>query len=178
VGLGLFSRPNSGALVLNPTLQIPAFERLGLGRSFFSARMVKGFSTEKGNVCRILSYLSCISAASDDFLRILLSRFYQFEIPSRWRFSPGRCLLRRQKFRAPFDDLRSVPFQVAFFQSLGLSRSEVARMVERFPDLLTYSVEGNFRPKVEYLVKEMGRPVDDIVSPCLVLNASDPGSKN
>lgn len=58
--------------------------------------------------------------------------------------------------------------QVSFFERLGLSRYEVAYMVEQFPDLLTYSVRGNFQPKVDYLVHEMGRSVDELVSELLL----------
>jgi hypothetical protein len=93
---------------------------------------------------------------------------HQFKTPSEWKSNEEPlqvivCFLGN-KVEPRLTIFAMFPFQVAFFQSLGLSRSEVARMVERFPDLLTYSVEGNFRPKVNYLVNEMGRPVDDIVS--------------
>lgn len=35
-------------------------------------------------------------------------------------------------------------------------------MVLRVPSLLTFSVENNFRPKVEFLVGEMGREVGEL----------------
>ncbi|KAK9119220.1 hypothetical protein Scep_017313 [Stephania cephalantha] len=42
-----------------------------------------------------------------------------------------------------------------YVQSLGFSYRETVRMVLRNPALLTYSVEGNLRPKAEYFLNEM-----------------------
>ncbi|CAN7054241.1 unnamed protein product [Brassica oleracea var. botrytis] len=40
-------------------------------------------------------------------------------------------------------------------EGLGFTREEVAKMVVRSPALLTYSVDNNLAPKVEFLLEEM-----------------------
>lgn len=45
--------------------------------------------------------------------------------------------------------------KLEYLQSLGFSHTEVAKMVRRSPALLTYSIDKNFRPKVEYFLGEM-----------------------
>ncbi|CAO2819330.1 unnamed protein product [Amaranthus hypochondriacus] len=49
-----------------------------------------------------------------------------------------------------------------FLKTLGFSDFEVANMVIRSPGLLTYSIENNLKPKVEYFVKEMKRDLKEI----------------
>ncbi|KAL0909214.1 hypothetical protein M5K25_020061 [Dendrobium thyrsiflorum] len=49
-----------------------------------------------------------------------------------------------------------------FVQSLGFSYADTVKLVLRMPSLLTFSVEKNFRPKVEFLVGEMGREILDL----------------
>lgn len=46
---------------------------------------------------------------------------------------------------------------------IGLSKKDVGFMVRRFSPLLGYSVDEVLRPKLEFLVKTMGRPVRDVV---------------
>lgn len=49
-----------------------------------------------------------------------------------------------------------------YIQSLGFSYRETAKLVVRSPGLLTFSVDNNFKPKVEFLVGEMGRDVREL----------------
>ncbi|XAR65206.1 hypothetical protein NMG60_11009232 [Bertholletia excelsa] len=42
-----------------------------------------------------------------------------------------------------------------YLRELGFSNKEVSRMVLRSPGLLTFSIANNFRPKVEYFLREM-----------------------
>lgn len=42
-----------------------------------------------------------------------------------------------------------------YLMNLGFEFDEVVMMVLRSPALLTFSIENNFKPKVEYFVKEM-----------------------
>lgn len=49
-----------------------------------------------------------------------------------------------------------------FLRSLGFSDSEVVNLVLRSPALLTYSIQNNFKPKLEYFLKEMKRDVKEI----------------
>lgn len=46
---------------------------------------------------------------------------------------------------------------------LGLSEKDIAYMVRSFSPLLGYSIEEVLRPKVEFLVNTMERPVKDVV---------------
>ncbi|KMT12463.1 hypothetical protein BVRB_5g103920 [Beta vulgaris subsp. vulgaris] len=49
-----------------------------------------------------------------------------------------------------------------FLRSLGFSDSEVVNLVLRSPALLTYSIQNNFKPKLEYFLKEMKRDLKEI----------------
>lgn len=45
--------------------------------------------------------------------------------------------------------------KLEYLQNLGFSYKEVVKMVVRSPGLLTFSIEKNFQPKVEYFLDEM-----------------------
>ncbi|KAL3685462.1 hypothetical protein R1sor_003484 [Riccia sorocarpa] len=53
--------------------------------------------------------------------------------------------------------------KLEFLESLGLSYEDACTMVVRFPAIFNYGIEQNLRPKYEYLVKVMGRSLDDLV---------------
>lgn len=46
---------------------------------------------------------------------------------------------------------------------VGLSKREVALMVCRFSPLLGYSIDEVLKPKVEFLINSMGKPISDVV---------------
>lgn len=46
---------------------------------------------------------------------------------------------------------------------VGLSKREVASMVSRFSPLLGYSIEEVLKPKLEFLVYTMHKPIHDVV---------------
>lgn len=50
-----------------------------------------------------------------------------------------------------------------YLTKLGLSEKEIAFMVRTFSPLIGYSIEGVLRPKIEFLVNSMERPVRDVV---------------
>ncbi|KAM2798122.1 hypothetical protein COP1_003113 [Malus domestica] len=52
--------------------------------------------------------------------------------------------------------------KMRFLRSLGLSYEEAANVCARLPAIFGYSVEDNLRPKYEYLVKDMGRSVEEL----------------
>ncbi|KAG1341904.1 transcription termination factor MTEF1, chloroplastic [Cocos nucifera] len=52
--------------------------------------------------------------------------------------------------------------KIRFLQSLGFSYEEAARLCARCPAIFGYSVENNLRPKIEYLVNDMGRSVVEL----------------
>ncbi|CAA7404277.1 unnamed protein product [Spirodela intermedia] len=52
--------------------------------------------------------------------------------------------------------------KLEYIQNLGFSRREAIKMVLRSPGLFTFSIEKNFRPKVAYLVEEMGRDLSEL----------------
>ncbi|KAL2653559.1 hypothetical protein R1flu_021687 [Riccia fluitans] len=53
--------------------------------------------------------------------------------------------------------------KLEFLQSLGLSYEDACTMVVRFPAIFNYGIEQNLRPKYDYLVKVMGRDLDDLL---------------
>lgn len=52
--------------------------------------------------------------------------------------------------------------KVDFLMGLGFDYDEVANMVLRSPGLLTFSIENNYRPKLEYFLKEMNGDVEEL----------------
>ncbi|PRQ23544.1 putative transcription regulator mTERF family [Rosa chinensis] len=52
--------------------------------------------------------------------------------------------------------------KVRFLRSLGFSYEEAVKVCERLPAIFGYSVEGNLKPKYEYLVEEMERNVEEL----------------
>ncbi|KAI3467328.1 hypothetical protein Pfo_023991 [Paulownia fortunei] len=54
--------------------------------------------------------------------------------------------------------------KIEYLVGLGLEYDEVRNMVLRSPGLLTLSVENNYRPKVEYFLKEMNGSLEEIKS--------------
>ncbi|XP_010263697.1 PREDICTED: transcription termination factor MTEF1, chloroplastic [Nelumbo nucifera] len=56
---------------------------------------------------------------------------------------------------------RLIP-KLRFLKSLGFSDEESAKVCVRLPAIFGYSIENNLGPKVEYLVKEMKRDVEEL----------------
>lgn len=52
--------------------------------------------------------------------------------------------------------------KLEYLMSLGFEYEEVVNMVLRSPALLTYSIENNFKPKVEYFLEEMNGDLADL----------------
>ncbi|OVA04515.1 Mitochodrial transcription termination factor-related [Macleaya cordata] len=52
--------------------------------------------------------------------------------------------------------------KIRFLESLGLSYEESSRICARLPAIFGYSVDNNLRPKIEYLVEEMDRSIDEL----------------
>ncbi|KAJ1253658.1 hypothetical protein BS78_01G348200 [Paspalum vaginatum] len=52
--------------------------------------------------------------------------------------------------------------RIEFLESLGLPARAARSMARRFPALFGYGVEGNMRPKAEYLLRDMGRRADEL----------------
>lgn len=50
-----------------------------------------------------------------------------------------------------------------YLMKVGLSKKDVGFMVRRFSPLLGYSIDEVLRPKLEFLVKTMERPVSQVV---------------
>jgi mTERF domain-containing protein len=49
--------------------------------------------------------------------------------------------------------------KLEYIQTMGFSYKEAVKIVTRFPTLFGYNIENNLKPKLEYLVHEMGRIV-------------------
>ncbi|RZS28447.1 hypothetical protein BHM03_00062043 [Ensete ventricosum] len=52
--------------------------------------------------------------------------------------------------------------KLQYLVGLGMSREEAVGMVLRCPGLFTFSIDGNFKPKYDYLVGQMGRSLQDL----------------
>ncbi|XP_021889781.1 transcription termination factor MTEF1, chloroplastic [Carica papaya] len=52
--------------------------------------------------------------------------------------------------------------KLKFLEGLGFSRKETVGMVLRCPALLTFSVENNFKPKLDYFVREMKGELEEL----------------
>lgn len=52
--------------------------------------------------------------------------------------------------------------KVKFLKSIGLSHKEAASFCARIPAVFGYSIENNLRPKLEYLLEEMERSMDEL----------------
>lgn len=53
--------------------------------------------------------------------------------------------------------------RVKYLMKKGLSRRNIAFMVRRFSPLLGYSIEEVLRPKLEFLVNTMEKPITEVV---------------
>lgn len=52
--------------------------------------------------------------------------------------------------------------KMGFLQEIGFSYEEAANVCTRLPAIFGYGVESNLKPKVEYLVEEMEREVEEL----------------
>lgn len=52
--------------------------------------------------------------------------------------------------------------KIAFLEDWGLEMEEAGEICGRFPGVFGWSIENNLRPKVEHLVYEMGRPIEEV----------------
>ncbi|XP_048433485.1 transcription termination factor MTEF1, chloroplastic-like [Pyrus x bretschneideri] len=52
--------------------------------------------------------------------------------------------------------------KIEYLQNLGLSYEEVVNMVIRSPGLLTFSINNNYKPKVDFFLEEMKRDVAEL----------------
>lgn len=52
--------------------------------------------------------------------------------------------------------------KMKYLKSLGFSKEEVVGMVLRCPSLFTFSIENNYKPKLDYFSVEMGRKLEEL----------------
>ncbi|KAJ4844455.1 hypothetical protein Tsubulata_028948 [Turnera subulata] len=52
--------------------------------------------------------------------------------------------------------------RVEFLRDLGFSHEEAARTCARLPAIFGFGIDSNLRPKVDYLVKDMGRSLEEL----------------
>ncbi|MBA0662252.1 hypothetical protein Goklo_006416 [Gossypium klotzschianum] len=53
--------------------------------------------------------------------------------------------------------------RINYLMEMGLSRREIALMIRRFPPLLGYSIKEVLKPKLNFLLNTIGKPVKDVV---------------
>ncbi|KAG6484700.1 hypothetical protein ZIOFF_053222 [Zingiber officinale] len=58
--------------------------------------------------------------------------------------------------------LEKLVSKIKFLESMGLSHEEAVGVCVRCPAIFGYSVENNMKPKIDYLVHEMERPIEDV----------------
>ncbi|CAL9053962.1 unnamed protein product [Musa banksii] len=79
---------------------------------------------------------------------------------------PALHFLRRRRRRTTLLLVSSVEDallpKLDYLRGLGFSDEETRSMVLRSPGLLTFSIENNFRPKVEFLIHDMGRDLAEL----------------
>ncbi|CAA0828649.1 Mitochondrial transcription termination factor family protein [Striga hermonthica] len=85
-----------------------------------------------------------------------------FEFLTGLGFSgPNRLTFQTALLLVSSVDFTLIP-KIDFLLGLGFEYEEMRNMVLRFPCLLTFSVENNYRPKVEYFLKEMNGDLGEI----------------
>lgn len=52
--------------------------------------------------------------------------------------------------------------RIEYLEKIGFEYREAVSMVRRFPQLFCYSIKGNFEPKFDYFVVEMGRELKEL----------------
>ncbi|KAG9451358.1 hypothetical protein H6P81_011323 [Aristolochia fimbriata] len=52
--------------------------------------------------------------------------------------------------------------KLEYLRSLGFSYTDTVKMVLRSPGLLTFSIDKNFRPKVDYFLNEMKGDLEEL----------------
>ncbi|KAL2316506.1 hypothetical protein Fmac_030382 [Flemingia macrophylla] len=76
-------------------------------------------------------------------------------------FLPG--VIRKYPELLVSDTDKTLLQRIMYLMKLGLSEEDIAYMVRTFSPVLGYSIEGVLRPKIEFLVNSMERPVRDVV---------------
>ncbi|KAL2332579.1 hypothetical protein Fmac_013792 [Flemingia macrophylla] len=76
-------------------------------------------------------------------------------------FLPG--VIRKYPELLVSDTDKTLLQRIMYLMKLGLSEEDIAYMVRTFSPVLGYIIEGVLRPKIEFLVNSMERPVRDVV---------------
>ncbi|KAK6159931.1 hypothetical protein DH2020_003312 [Rehmannia glutinosa] len=87
-----------------------------------------------------------------------------FEFLTQLGFSgPNRLTSQTTMLLVSSVEFTLIP-KIEYLVGLGLEYDDVRNMVLRSPGLLTFSVENNYKPKVEYFLKEMNGNLEEIKS--------------
>ncbi|KAK6139352.1 hypothetical protein DH2020_026905 [Rehmannia glutinosa] len=87
-----------------------------------------------------------------------------FEFLTQLAFSgPNRLTSQTTMLLVSSVEFTLIP-KIEYLVGLGLEYDDVRNMVLRSPGLLTFSVENNYKPKVEYFLKEMNGNLEEIKS--------------
>lgn len=52
--------------------------------------------------------------------------------------------------------------KIEYLENVGFDRGEVKEMVLRSPGLLTFSIENNYKPKMEFFLEEMNGDLEEL----------------
>ncbi|RDY11305.1 Transcription termination factor MTERF6, chloroplastic/mitochondrial, partial [Mucuna pruriens] len=115
---------------------------------------------DKKTIGRILARCPEIFAAS---INKTLQRKIEFlgGVGVSKTFLPG--VIRKYPELLVSDIDKTILQRIMYLMKLGLSEEDIAYMVRTFSPLLGYSIEGVLRPKIEFLVNSMEKPVRDVV---------------
>ncbi|XP_027929782.1 transcription termination factor MTERF2, chloroplastic [Vigna unguiculata] len=123
--------------------------------------LFENMDLDKETIGRILARCPEIFASS---INKTLQRKIEFldRVGVRKTFWPG--VIRKYPELLVSDIDKTLLLRIMYLMKLGLSEEEIAFMVRTFSPLLGYSIEGVLKPKIEFLVNSMERPVRDVVS--------------
>lgn len=123
----------------------------------------------------VFNFLSSDLRVPEQNFRKVINKCPRLLISSvRDQLKPALFYLQRLGFR----DLHALAYQdpillvssvektlipkLNYLVSLGFSKSDAVEMVLRCPGLFTFSIENNFKPKLEYFVEEMNGKLADL----------------
>ncbi|XP_047171144.1 uncharacterized protein LOC124839386 isoform X2 [Vigna umbellata] len=146
---------------LSTSIQENYAELLAFSYSIKIVLLFENMDLDKETIGRILARCPEIFASS---INKTLQRKIEFlgRVGICKAFLPG--VIRKYPELLVSDIDKTLLLRIIYLMKLGLSEEEIAFMVRTFSPLLGYSIEGVLKPKIEFLVNSMERPVRDVVS--------------
>ncbi|GAA0166150.1 hypothetical protein Leryth_013642 [Lithospermum erythrorhizon] len=155
-------------------LESKGIQQKDLGRIFGMCPRILT-SDIKTNLYPVFNFISYDLKVPDQDLRKIINKCPRLlDCSVKDQLKPTLFYLQRLGFK----DLHALAYQdpillvssvektlipkLDYLVSLGFSRNDVVGMVKRCPDLFTFSIENNFKPKFEYFVDQMKGTLEDL----------------